>query len=189
MFNLKKHSRILAICGGKVTFTEGEKTPIVAVLWRNPYIDKFYIEYTQIDSPPSNITSLLTEFIDINLFSDHHIKFVIFFNTILAGLSLIDINKLYISWKVPLIFISEKKPENEKILEIAKTKNYFNEFSSVLRSNPNNWFEFPNTNLFVLPVGIEKIECIHIIQKTQLIGNIPEPLRISKLVATSLPII
>ena len=184
----KKHSRFLGISSGKVDFNEETPVPVVGILWRNPFIDNFYIDYANIDSPPSEITELLMTLIPQSLFSSHHIKAAMISNTILAGLSLIDINQLYQTWGVPLLFITEKEPKNEKIIEIAKNKDFVEEFFYVLDQNPSNWTEVPGTRIFILPVGINDQDSIQLINLFQLIGHLPEPLRLAKLLASSLSI-
>ena len=186
---LKKHSRFLAICGGRVTFGQTEKVPIVGVIWRNPLIDKVYVDYITVDSPPDLITRTIIQLVDPMIIAHNHIKVSFFFNTILAGLSIINIEKLYNTWKIPLIFITEKEPEKKSIEHLVEKveKPHKKEILQVLEENPNDWQKINGTRLFLLAVGIEPKYAIAITRKFQILGHIPEPLRLAKLIASSIP--
>ncbi len=184
---MKIYSRILAISGGTVSLSEKKKVPIVGVLWRNSIIEKCFIKFSPTDPKPSEITENVLSLLEEKYFIEKQVKLVFIFNNILAGLGILDINILQEKWKTPIIIITEKEPNEEKILNLLNELHYSGEYSEAFKKNPKNWEQLDGTRLFFLGIGLEKKYTIKRIQEFQRVGHLPEPLRIADLIAKAIP--
>lgn len=185
---MKKISkRILAISGGKVSLSEKKNVPIVGILWRDYVIEKCFIEFTPTDPKPSEITKNLLSLLEDQYFIEKQIKMVFIFNNILAGLGILDLNAIKEKWEVPLIIITEKEPNEDKIRNLISELHYSDEYTKVFKNNPNNWEQLNGTRLYFLAIGIDKVQTVKNIQELQKVGHLPEPLRIADLIAKAIP--
>lgn len=180
--------RILAISGGNVSLSKKKKVPIVGILWRNSILEKCFVKYSSTDPKPSEITAVISDLAEEKYFREKQIKLVLIFNSILAGLGIIDLRVLEERWKTPFIFITEKKPDKEKIRNLIRELNYSEEFISVLNKNPTDWEPLEETRLYLLSIGISKTEAKKTIRELQSVGHLPEPIRIADLFAKAIPL-
>lgn len=109
------------------------------------------------------------------------------FNNILAGLGILDLNSIKEKWKTPIIIMTEKEPNQEKILNLINDLQYSEDYAKILKKNPKNWKQLNGTRLFYLAIGIENTEVVKRVQELQEVGHLPEPLRIADLIAKAIP--
>lgn len=181
------YRRILAISGGSVSLKKRLQVPIVGVLWRDTILEKCFVNYSETDPEPNIITEIIEHLTEEHYFTNKEIKLVLLFNSIMAGLGIIDLLTLEKKWNTPIIVVSEKEPDKTKILELIKSLNHSKEAKEIFENNPTNWSNVDNTRLFMLPIGIEKNKAHEIIANYQLVGAIPEPLRIADIIAKAIP--
>ena len=142
-----------------------------------------FLSYSDTDPSPNVITETVSSLLEKTYFTEKKVKLVLFFNNILAGLGILDLQKLQNLWDVPMIFISENEPHNDKIIQLIKDLKYDEQYSNVLKKNPSNWIKIYHTRLYGLAINISNKDMIEVIQNLQLAGDIPEPLRIADMIA------
>ena len=119
-------------------------------------------------------------------FTEKQIKTDFILNSIMAGLGVIDLTRLHKEWQVPLIIISQKEPNNQNILNLFKKMSFDQEYEQTLLKNPHIWFNLSENRLFYCCVEINEQQSEKYIQDLQLVGQIPEPLRIANLIAKAI---
>lgn len=181
------YRRILAISGGKVSLKKRLQVPIVGVLWRETILEKCFVNYSETDPEPDVITNIIEYLVEDHYFTNKEIKVVLLFNNIMAGLGIIDLLTLEKKWNIPIIVLSEKEPDKTKILELINSLNHPKDAKKIFENNPTNWTNVDKTRLFMLPIGIEKDKAYEIIVNLQVVGDIPEPLRIADIIAKAIP--
>ena len=179
--------RILSISGGNVSLSDKKSVPIVGILWRDSILEKCFVKYTATDPAPSEITAVISTLVDEKYFKEKQVKLVFIFNSILAGLGILNLQALEETWKTPFVVITEKEPDEEKISHLIKELNYSEEFTTVLTKNPKNWVQLEGTRLYLLCIGIDSLEAEKTIHELQRVGHLPEPLRIADLIAKAIP--
>ena len=105
----------------------------------------------------------------------------------MAGLGILNLPALQSYWNVPIIIITETKPDKNKIESLIKELNCDKEYSEVLQKNPENWVKIGTTRLYGQGIGLSEQEMINEIKKLQTVGDMPEPLRIADIVAKAIP--
>ena len=65
-------------------------------------------------------------------------KLIFIFNSILAGLGILDLHEIQQKWNVPIIIVSETQPNYEKIIKLIRDLHYEDELISVHNKKPIN---------------------------------------------------
>ena len=105
----------------------------------------------------------------------------------LAGFNYINIKQLYEKTELPVISVVDRVPNLEKIKEaiqnVSNWKERFNVIanSSTIQEISTSLNEEP---VFVQAVGIENKELDKLLKKITIVGRIPEPIRVARLIAT-----
>ena len=180
------YNRILAISGGSVSFKERKKVPIVGILWREIVFEKCFIKYSETDPKPQEITEKLLALVDEKYFTEKQVKVVLLFNTIFAGLGIVDLHRLQNTWNAPIIVVSDKEPDTDKVLQLIQDLKYSNEYITTLQKNPSNWIHLEDTRLYTLTMSLSEGEMKNIIKELQTVGHLPEPLRIADIIAKAI---
>lgn len=180
------YQRLLAIAGGSVSLHDKNKVPIVGIIWRQNILEKCFVTYSEVDPTPEKLSNIVINLLEKHYFVEKQIKSVLILNSIMAGLGILDLDQLKSAWQVPLIIISEKYPDNQKILSLIKNLQYDSEYEKVLLKNPQKWFNIQNSKLFFCCIGTESKKAENLISELQTVGQLPEPLRIASLVAKAI---
>lgn len=179
-------NRVLAFASGKTSLTKQHKVPIVGAIFQSTSIEHLFVHYVIVD--PEDITTSLINMIPTKFIHTKQIKLVFISNSILAGLGVINLNLLYEKFQSPLIVIANKQPLLDSIEKAFNHIPDGKERLDLLKKNPTNWFNIPETNLWTLSLGMSSENSTKVIQQFHEIGNYPEQLRIAILIARSLPI-
>ena len=177
---------MLAISGGKVSFKDRLRVPIVGVIWRDTIFEKCFVSYSETDPKPDNITSILKNIVEDTYFKEKQIKLVLLFNSILAGLGILDLHSLEKTWNVPILVITEEKPDIIKIEKLLQKLHCEDTYYTVLRKNPAHWIKQVGTRVNFLAIGLNETDALAIIKNLQMVGDIPEPLRIADIIAKAI---
>ena len=113
---------------------------------------------------------------------------VIFLNGItFGGFNIVNVENLFKKTGIPVITITRKNPDFQKIENALKK--YFDDheyrFSLMTRYDMNR-IDFVNYTVYSQIVGIGFEEAKNIIERFTLRGNIPEPIRISHMIGSAL---
>ncbi|MHA2362912.1 MAG: endonuclease dU [Candidatus Hodarchaeales archaeon] len=182
---MKSFDRILSIASGKVFLTNNKPVPIVGVLFQKLSIEHLFIKYIEVD--PIDLTNYIIELVPVK-FLTNQIKLVFLSNTIMAGLGVVDLNKLHSYLQIPIIVLVDKKPCLKTLEEPLRNLNDGIIRKKILQANPTDWVRVPaSEKLRLMSIGIDLKKALQLIKEFQKFGNVPEPLRIAILVARSLP--
>ncbi len=181
---MKRGLRILGIDDGPFKKGENYKTVLVGVLTKfNSYIEGITIRKIDIDGTDVN-DQILSMFNgrfnrEINLIMTNGITF--------GGFNIMDISLIHDKTKIPVISVVRKKP-NIASMENAIIKHFEDSeyrISIIKKSYPEE-FLFSGKKLYVNYAGLDYTEVKGIIEKTTIMGNIPEPIRLAHIVATAI---
>ena len=169
-----------------VSFTKRNQVPLVGILWHDNILEKCFVTYSEVDPKPEEITQTIEHIVEEHYFISKEIKLVLIFNNILAGMGILNLPILEKRWNTPIIIISEKMPDNTKILDVIKNLEHFNHYKETLKLNPTDWIQIEDSRLFMLPIGITEHEAKKIITSLQVTGDLPEPLRVADVIAKAI---
>ena len=115
---------------------------------------------------------------------------IIFLNGLtFAGFNVVDIKKLYQNTKLPVISVVRKEPDLNEIRKAIKNLPEFN-FRLQAMENAGKLYTVKTRNgynpIYIQKVGILYTDARKILKKTSIISNIPEPLRVSHIIASGL---
>lgn len=182
---MKPHVRFIGLAAGVVSFEDRLPVPLCAVVWRNPFIDHFFVRNIPVDPP--NLTQAILDLIPPSIVQDHHIKALLCANTIMAGLGILDLNRINNEWDTPVIALADKRPDNAALEKPLAKLSDADDRRAVLARNPSSWVEVPDSRLWVSGVGMSSEEQISLVTSLAQVGNLPEPVRLATLLARSLP--
>ena len=123
---------------------------------------------------------------DYKFFTTKEVKLVYIFNSVLAGLGILNLPALHDYWGTPIIVITEDIPDRERINLLIKELKYGYEYSEALQNNPENWSKVGMTRLYAQAIGLSEKEMMNEVEKLQLVGDLPEPLRMVDIIAKAI---
>jgi hypothetical protein len=113
------------------------------------------------------------------------LQYIIIDGITLAGFNVVDINRIYEETKLPVIVVIRKKPDLKKFLKALdkvnpESKEIIKKTGSVKEVKINQ------KNLYLQLAGISIEEAKKILLITCIHSNIPEPIRVSHLIASGI---
>ena len=182
---IKPEIRVLGIDDGKfLPHTQGCVTVVGVVFRGGISIDG--VMHTTIAIDGLDATEKLASMINS---SPHHrqLRLVMLNGVTFAGFNVVDINKLYAATNLPVLAITNHKPDLEKIREALKNlPNTEARWESILAAGPINDVTSRGTRIYVELAGIELNDAQKIIELTSTRSSIPEPLRVAHLIASGI---
>ncbi|MGC8565307.1 MAG: DUF99 family protein [Thermoplasmata archaeon] len=160
------------------------RTYIIGTLMRSSnYVEGISIKSIRIDGLDSTekILSMLR-----GKFSKQ-IRIIFLSGITFAGFNIVDVDKLFKKTNIPIITITRKMPDFEKIE--SALKKYFDDYENrydLITKYEIKELDFKNYRLYSQFVGIEENEAKLIVEKFTVRGNIPEPIRISHLIGSAM---
>ncbi len=181
---MKRGLRILGIDDGPFKRGGYGKTVLVGVLIKfNSYVEGITIRKIDIDGMDVN-DQILSMF---NGRFNKEINFIMTNGITFGGFNIMDISLIHKETKIPVISIVRKKPDivsmESAIIKHFKDSEY--RISLIKKSYPEE-FIFSRKKLYVNYAGLDYNEVKGIIEKTTIIGNIPEPIRLAHILATAI---
>lgn len=181
---IKKYMRALGI--DDLPFkSRSEKSGLVGTVMRaQTYIEGVVIKTIDVDG--DDVTYKLIELLENSKFLDQ-IR-VIFTNGItFGGFNVLDIEEVYEKYSIPVITISRKMPDLEKI-ESALKKHFlnWNEKLELMQKFKIHRIINNNSKIFIQYCGLEDYDAEKIIKLFTVRGAVPEPVRISHIIASAI---
>ncbi len=183
--------KILIIEDGRLPsrkFRAGEKTLLIGIKLIDMRIENIICEEIDVDGldATEKAFKIVSKAMPIDLILLSGISY--------AGFNLIDAEKLWLEFKIPIIVISKDKPNNNEVLSALKKhfsdwKLRWNIIERVLsKSQGIHAIKVkPNENpIYVENIGISVDLAEKILRKLTIWGKTPEPLRIAKIIARGL---
>lgn len=179
---IKKETRILGIDDSNFTRNEDKVLVVGALLRGGFWIDGVVSTYIERDG--LDATEKISEMIISARYKD--LRAIMLKGITLAGFNLVDIEKLNEKTGLPVIVVMRKMPDIksiekaltnldqiEKRLEIIKNAGQI--YSGKVREKSDIFFQFK---------GIEESDARELIRISSMHSHIPEPLRVSHIIAT-----
>lgn len=186
---IKPEIRVLGIDDGVFTPHLKGLVPVVGVVFRGGYwLDGVMHTKIEVDGlkATDKIASMITN-------SPHYkqLRVVMLDGITFAGFNVIDIKKLNIKTKLPVIVVTREKPNFAEIHEALKNLSKSEErWKAIL--NAGEIFEVStrsrNEKVYMQISGILEEDARKILQLTSTRSNIPEPLRVAHLIASGISI-
>ena len=181
---MKSEIRILGLDDAPFTFTDSS-TDVVGVIMRgNHYLEGVLHDTISVDG--SDATTVCERMIT----KTRHVKqlkAILFDGATMGGFNVIDIERIYETTKVPVITVTRKKPDFEKI-ELA-LKKHFSDWENrlnLLEKGRLQKIQTSHNPLYIKCLGISLAEAKEIITLATIRGVIPEPLRVAHIIASGI---
>lgn len=186
---IKPEIRVLGIDDGVFTPHLKGLVPVVGVVFRGGYwLDGVMHTKIEVDGlkATDKIASMITN-------SPHYkqLRVIMLDGITFAGFNVVDIKKLNIKTKLPVIVVTREKPNFAEIHEALKNLPKSEErWKAIL--NAGEIFEVStrsrNEKIYMQVSGILEEDARKILQLTSTRSNIPEPLRVAHLIASGISI-
>ena len=183
MRSLKRQSRVLGIDDGP--YVRGsDTTPIVMTVWRlDGYIDGFLMARVKTDGDDS------AEVISRSLMGSRfgsQVRCIISDGACLAGFNVLDMDELNRTTCVPVITTSDEIPDTPSIAKALKSAGLDDgRLERITRHEPFV-IESIDGPVHIRICGASKEDAISVVMRTIVYGRVPEPVRISHLIAKAI---
>jgi hypothetical protein len=181
---LKSQARVAGIDDGPYFRNSTETVVIITIMRLDGYIEGFLKTHVQTDGSDSSekISSVLME----SRFFDQ-IRAVISDGACLGGFNVLDLQDLNRKLEVPVVTCSDEAPNTRSIEEGLKNNfvNWRRKLDLITRWDPVE-LELNDGICYIRSEGIATERAKWIIRKATIRGRIPEPVRISHMIASTL---
>lgn len=178
---MKKEIRVIGIDDGPFSFHQSRVTIIGAIVRGNSYLEG--ILKTEIDVDGTDATKRISTSIKKSRYRSQ-IKAIFLDGAALGGFNIVDIDALHTATKTPVITLTRKRPNLQKMKQALI--GHFTDWEprwNLLSKNKIYKIEEPYP-LYIKYVGITFDAAKRLITHTTRQGAIPEPLRIAHIIAT-----
>ena len=183
---LKKGVKILGIACSSFDRIKDKEVTLIGAVYRGATILEGVLS-TTITVDGEDATEKILGMISQSSHKEQ-IKMIMTRGITIAGFNYIDIKRLYEGTSLPVISVIDHKPDMEKIHSaIQNVSNWKERFdiisnSSDIREVITSQEEEP---VFVQSIGIEKNILDKFLDEITIVGKIPEPIRVARLIATA----
>jgi len=106
-----------------------------------------------------------------------------------GGFNVVDVRRLYEETGLPVIVVSERMPDMDRIREALKNLPEWEERWRLIRG-AGEMFEVEvvegSKPIYVQAVGIPKEKAVEVVRKTCVRGRVPEPIRVAHLISSAI---
>ena len=172
-----KVGRVIGIDDGYFERGRDERAPLVATIMKGSVIEGFRFGWAAVDG--SDATKRI---IDLVRVYKEQVSAVFLYGTIFAGTNVVSLEDVFYSLEKPVIAVADERPDDR--LVTASLRRYGREESlRVYHANPPmRELKTKRGVLYVSYLGASEGDVLRIVEHYQLVGKIPEPLRISHLI-------
>ncbi|WP_337860968.1 DUF99 family protein [Ferroplasma sp.] len=181
---MKSGLRILGIDDGPFNKDSDKTTVLVGVLMRlNSYVEGISIETINVDG--TDATQKILSMASGRFMEE--IDFIMSNGVTFGGFNIMDVNSIHETTGIPVISITRKEPDLDSMFSALKLHfPDYKERTEILKKNSVNKIEYEGKTLYINCSGININDAAHLIKKTTIMGNIPEPVRMAHLIATAI---
>jgi len=186
--NIKPEIRVLGVDDGAfVPHTRG-LVVIIGVVFRGGYwLDG--VMHTKIEIDGLDATNKIARMI-INSPHYRQLRVIMLNGITFAGFNVVDIKKLYDRTKLPIIVVSQKKPNFEEIREaiknLSKNEERWRAIKNAGEITEIQARDHKNEKIYIQTHGILPTDAVKIVRSTSTRSNIPEALRVAHLIASGI---
>ncbi|MGM0510379.1 MAG: DUF99 family protein [Thermoplasmatota archaeon] len=181
---MKTMMRALGIDDAPFKF-EDDEVMVVGSLVRAPnYLEG--ILSTEVEVDGSDATDKIIEMLDASRFTEQ-IKIIFTDGAALGGFNLVDIERIYRETDIPIASVSRDEPDFESIKKALKEHlPDWKERYEKIREGTIHEIKTEHKPIYVKSVGIDVQETKRLLNLFTVRGRIPEPIRISHIVASGI---
>ena len=186
MRSVKREVRILGFDDGPFKPRSNQKVLVIGVIYRG---GEFFdgVLKTEITCDKLDSTDKIIQTVNKSKHKEE-LRILMFKGVTIGGFNIIDIKKLYKKTDLPIIIVSRKKPDLEKIRKALENFDDFNERWKLIK-NAGQIYRVKmekNKSLYYQSIGLQKDEVERIIKISCTRSLIPEPLRVAHLIASAM---
>lgn len=184
MIALKTNIRAIGIDDSPFKFSD-EEVMVVGNLTRAPnYLEGILSTHVEVDG--TDATYKIIDMIVNSRFSDQA-KVIFTDGMAVGGFNIIELDKLFMETNIPVISVSREEPDFEtiKIAMQGHFDDWKDRFSLVDRGDIHE-VDTPHKPIYIQVEGVELEEAIRMLKLFSIRGRLPEPLRISHIVASGI---
>ncbi len=186
MRSIKKEIRILGFDDAPFKLRSHEKVLVIGVVYRGGNFFDGVIK-TEITGDELDATDKITEIVNKSRHREE-LRVLMFKGVTIGGFNIIDIKKLYEKTNLPVIIITRKKPDLEKIKKALRNFDDFERRWKFIR-NAGKIYKIEiekNKSLYYQFIGLQRNEVEKIISLSCTRSLIPEPLRVAHMIASAM---
>ena len=182
---IKSEIRVLGVDDGKFTpHTEGDVIVVGVVFRGGCWLDGVMHTSISIDGfdATENITSMINS-------SPHckQLRLIMLNGITFAGFNVVNIKKLNFATNLPVIALTDDKPNLKSIHEALNNLSETEErWKTVLEAGEIHEITSRGKKLYIVLAGISLVDAQKIIELTATRGSFPEPLRVAHLIASGI---
>lgn len=181
---MKSEIRILGIDDAPFTFSDSTTDLIGVIMRGNHYIEGILHDTIHIDG---NDATAVCEQMIIKTRHYRQLKAILLDGATLGGFNVINTESILKKTQIPIITVTRKQPDFEKIRLALKT--HFSDWKdrlSLLEKGTLHKLETKHNPIFVKCTGVSLDKAKEIITLATIRGVIPEPLRVAHLIASGI---
>lgn len=182
---IKSEIRVLGVDDGKfVPHTKGSAVVVGAVFRGGCWIDG--VMHTRVEIDGFDATERLISMIKS---SAHYkqLRLVMLNGVTLAGFNVVDVKKLNLETKLPVIALTRQKPDLEAIRKaVDKMPQSQRRWSMVLAAGEIHEIRCRGKTRYMETAGISPLDAIKIVELTSTRSSFPEPLRVAHFIASGI---
>ncbi len=180
---IKKGVKILGIACSSFNRLEDKFVPIYGVVYRGASLFEGVLK-TSIEVDGEDATEKIQTMIEQSK-HNKQLNLIMTRGITIAGFNYIDIKKLYEKTGLPVISVVDRKPNFEKIRSAIKNVVNWEERYKVI-TNSSLIREIQSSEeepVFIQSIGFKEEEIATFLKKVTVVGRIPEPIRVARLIA------
>ncbi|MGD6809939.1 MAG: DUF99 family protein [Candidatus Bathyarchaeia archaeon] len=182
---IKPEIRVLGIDDGKHVFRSKNQVPIVGVVYKGGYWFEGLMS-TNVWVDGFDVTQKVANMIQV---SPHYrqLRVIMLNGLTFAGFNVLDIEELYRETKLPVIVITQEKPDLDSIRSALSNLDKAEErFSMLLKAGEIVSLQNNGKKIFMQTAGLYCEDAQKIVALTSTRSSIPEPLRVAHLIASGI---
>jgi len=179
---IKKGVKILGIACSSFNRLEDKFVPIYGVVYRGASLFEGVLK-TSIEVDGEDATEKIQTMIEQSK-HNKQLNLIMTRGITIAGFNYIDIKKLYEKTGLPVISVVDRKPNFEKIRSAIKNVvNWEERYKVITNSSLIREIQSSEEPVFIQSIGFKEEEIATFLKKVTVVGRIPEPIRVARLIA------
>lgn len=181
---IKKQIRILGIDDGPFSFDQDKAIIIGVVIRANGYLEGVIKRDIEIDGRDS--TDAIIDMIEKTRHREQ-IRVIMLDGIALGGFNIVDIERLFLESKIPVITVTRERPDFETILKTLQMKfSDWEERWDMIKNKEVFEIKTAHKPIYISCEGISLEAAKGIIKVSTIRGAIPEPIRVAHIIASGI---
>ena len=184
---VKEEIRVLGVDDGRFKPRSSRHVDIVGVVFRGGmWLEGVMRSRIEVDG--MDATDRIVEMVKS---SPHYgqLRVIMLSGITFGGFNVVDVRRLYEETGLPVIVVSERMPDMDRIREALKNLPRWEERWRLIQG-AGGAFEVEvvkgSKPIYVQAVGITKEKAVEIVRKTCVRGRVPEPIRVAHLISSAI---